>query len=59
MVPSRKASTWPEARKHHPRRPTALDPFKPAIDEMLWTDVDAPRKQRHTGAASGEGRPRR
>jgi hypothetical protein len=25
-----------------------LDPFKPAIDEMLKADLDAPRKQRHT-----------
>lgn len=25
-----------------------LDPFKPAIDEMLRVDPDAPRKQRHT-----------
>jgi hypothetical protein len=25
-----------------------LDPFKPAIDEMLRADLDAPRKQRHT-----------
>ena len=25
-----------------------LDPFKPAIDDILRADLDAPRKQRHT-----------
>ena len=29
-------------------RPTALDPYKPLIDDMLRTDLDAPRKERHT-----------
>jgi transposase len=42
------ASAWPEPRKKPPRRTSKLDPFKPAIDEMLRTDLDAPRKQRHT-----------
>ena len=42
------ASAWPEPRKKPPRRASKLDPFKPAIDEMLRTDLDAPRKQRHT-----------
>ena len=42
------ASAWPEPRKKPPRRASKLDPFKPAIDEMLRADLDAPRKQRHT-----------
>jgi transposase len=42
------SSAWPEPRKKPPRRPSKLDPFKPAIDEMLRADLDAPRKQRHT-----------
>jgi len=42
------ASAWPEQRKQLPPRPSRLDPFKPAIDEMLTADLDAPRKQRHT-----------
>ena len=29
-------------------RATALDPYKPVIDAMLRSDLDAPRKQRHT-----------
>jgi hypothetical protein len=37
-------SVWPEPRKKPPPRLTALDPFKPVIDEMLRTDLDAPRK---------------
>jgi transposase len=41
-------SVWPEPRKKPPPRPTALDPYKPVIDELLRTDLDAPRKQRHT-----------
>ena len=35
-------------RKAYPKRGSKLDPFKPAIDAMLRTDLDAPRKQRHT-----------
>lgn len=42
------ASAWPEPRKKPPRRASKLDPFKPAIDEMLRADLDARRKQRHT-----------
>jgi hypothetical protein len=42
------ASAWPEPRKKPPPRRSKLDPFKPAIDEMLCADLDAPRKQRHT-----------
>ncbi len=42
------ASAWPEPRRKPPRRPSKLDPFKPAIDAILRVDLDAPRKQRHT-----------
>ncbi|NBH10992.1 IS21 family transposase [Amycolatopsis sp. SID8362] len=42
------ASAWPQPRKKPPPRPSKLDPFKPVIDEILRTDLDAPRKQRHT-----------
>jgi hypothetical protein len=31
-----------------PPRPSKLDPFKPIIDEILRSDLDAPRKERHT-----------
>lgn len=41
-------SVWPEPRKQLPPRKTRLDAFKPAIDQMLQADLDAPRKQRHT-----------
>ena len=41
-------SAWPRPRKTLPPRPTRLDPYKPLIDQMLRTDLDAPRKQRHT-----------
>ncbi|MEO3825346.1 hypothetical protein [Actinomadura sp. B10D3] len=42
------SSAWPEPRKKPPPRGSKLDPCKPAIDEMLLADLDAPRKQRHT-----------
>jgi transposase len=42
------SSAWPEPRKKLPPRGSKLDPFKPAIDEILRADLDAPRKQRHT-----------
>jgi transposase len=42
------ASAWPEPRKQLPPRASKLDPFKPAIDEILKADLGAPRKQRHT-----------
>lgn len=42
------SSAWPEPRKELPPRASKLDPFKPAIDEILRADLDAPRKQRHT-----------
>lgn len=40
-------AVWPEPRKNLPPRPTALDPYKPVVDEILRTDLDAPRKQCH------------
>lgn len=42
------ASASPPERKTPVRAAPKLDPFKPAIDEMLRVDLDAPRKQRHT-----------
>jgi transposase len=42
------ASAWPAPRKKPPPRSSRLDPFKPVIDQILWVDLDAPRKQRHT-----------
>jgi transposase len=41
-------SATPPPRKVPVRTAQVLEPFKPAIDEMLRTDLDAPRKQRHT-----------
>jgi transposase len=41
-------SVWPEPRKPLPPRPSKLDEFKPIIDDILRTDLHAPRKQRHT-----------
>src|SRR4029453_2755561 len=41
-------SALPPPRKAMPPRGSKLDPFKPAIDEILRADLDAPRKQRHT-----------
>ncbi|MEV4225475.1 IS21 family transposase [Nonomuraea sp. NPDC049725] len=48
MVAEALTSAWPQPRKKMPPRQSRLDPFKPAIDQMLWTDLNAPRKQRHT-----------
>jgi hypothetical protein len=42
------SSAWPEPRQQLPPRGSKLDASKPAIDEMLRADLDAPRKQRHT-----------
>jgi transposase len=42
------ASAWPGPRKGMMPRGSKLDAFKPVIDEILKTDLDAPRKQRHT-----------
>lgn len=41
-------SAWPEERRPLPPRASKLDPFKPAIDEMLTSGLRAPRMQRHT-----------
>lgn len=41
-------SAWPTPRKAYPKRQSKLDQFKPVIDGMLRTDLDAPKKQRHT-----------
>lgn len=41
-------SSLPPPRKAPSRKAPRLDPFKPAIDGMLRSDLDAPRKQRHT-----------
>ena len=37
------SSAWPEPRKKLPARGSKPDPLKPAIDEMLRADLDAPR----------------
>ncbi|MFB4319940.1 IS21 family transposase [Actinomadura sp. 21ATH] len=42
------ASAFPAPRRKPPPRSSRLDRFKPVIDQILWTDLDAPRKQRHT-----------
>ena len=41
-------SAIPPARKTPQRIAPRLEPFKTAIDEMLRSDLDAPKKQRHT-----------
>ena len=41
-------SAVPPERKTPERSAPVLDPLKPAIDQMLVTDLTAPRKQRHT-----------
>lgn len=38
----------PGYRRTKPRRPSKLEPFLPLIHEMLESDRQAPRKQRHT-----------
>lgn len=42
------ASAEPPERRAPVRSAPKLDLFKPMIDGMLLTDLDAPRKQRHT-----------
>lgn len=42
------ANAEPPKRKTPQRVAPKLEPFKPAIDEMLRADLTAPRKQRHT-----------
>lgn len=41
-------SAMPPPRKTAQRVAPRLEPFKAAIDEMLRSDLDAPKKQRHT-----------
>jgi len=47
-VRSALGSAWPAPRKPMPPRPSKLDAFKPVIDDIPRTDLDAPRKQRPT-----------
>lgn len=42
-------SAWPAARKPLPPRASRLDPYKAIVDGWLREDLNAPRKQRHTG----------
>src|SRR5215510_1378771 len=42
------ASAVPPPRKSRSFVAPVLDPVKPLIDAMLRSDLDAPRKQRHT-----------
>jgi transposase len=42
------ASAIPPPRKTPARTSPRLEPFKGAIDDMLRSDLDAPKKQRHT-----------
>jgi transposase len=42
------ASAIPPSRKTPTRPSPRLEPFKAAIDAMLRSDLDAPKKQRHT-----------
>jgi hypothetical protein len=49
-------SPWPQPRKTYPKRMSKLDPFKPAIDAMLRTDLDAPHKHRHRVSDSARRR---
>lgn len=41
-------SAMPPARKTPLRVAPRLEPFRAAIDDMLRSDLDAPKKQRHT-----------
>ena len=41
-------SAWPKERKQPPKRGSRLDAYRVVIDDWLRSDVDAPRKQRHT-----------
>ena len=41
-------SAWPKERKQPPKRGSRLDVYRVVIDDWLRSDLDAPRKQRHT-----------
>lgn len=41
-------SAWPKERKQLPKRGSRLDAYRVVIDDWLRSDLDAPRKQRHT-----------
>ena len=41
-------SAWPKERKQPPKRGTRLDAYRVVNDDWLRSDLDAPRKQRHT-----------
>ncbi len=41
-------SAWPKERKQSSKRGSRLDAYRVVIDDWLRSDVDAPRKQRHT-----------
>ena len=41
-------SAWPKERKQPSKRGSRLDAYRVVIDDWLRSDVDAPRKQRHT-----------
>jgi hypothetical protein len=41
-------SAIPPERDHPQRIAPRLEPYKSVIDEMLRSDLDAPKKQRHT-----------
>lgn len=41
-------SARPEERKPPPKRGSRLDRYRGVIDDWLRSDLDAPRKQRHT-----------
>lgn len=41
-------SAWPKERKQPPKRGSRIDAYRVVIDDWLRSDLDAPRKQRHT-----------
>ncbi|WP_424535550.1 hypothetical protein ACOZ38_36520 [Sphaerisporangium viridialbum] len=53
------SSPWPAPRKPGPQRASVLDPYKHLINAILRTNLDAPRKQRHTAKRVFDLLPRR